>query len=564
MIKEQEKFSSILTEIIEIEKSCKLDFSDAEHLKHAVDKMLLPIAVVGEFSAGKSTLLNKFIGKNILSVDILPETAIPSELYYSEMEYAEAVRKDGSTLKLNTVEENPSPLSDFVCVRRYLNSENLKKLNSIILVDMPGFASPLDSHHAAIINYLDKAVHYIVFSPADSGTISDSLLRELKNIQSLKKDFTFFITKTDLKSEEDNKEISEKIQDDIDMYLGLKKQIYKINHNNAYDFSKIIQSLNPEIIFKNVFIEAMKDLLYSIRCSINIRLAALTNDKKKNDDAIEALRIAIIKLEKKRDSLIEEKKQYSYLEEAEKISNAIGKELNNSLDSLTKIALTSGSEGVQEEINSIVKSIVISDMNDVLEKISSSFSLNLGLEVKELDKLFQEFQSPDFLNKLQTNAQNWCNSNRSKLDSYINTRKHNAKSNTDITAGYTLVTGVLAAATNIAAPVIEVLIIALPTILSFIVDYIKEQKETQDIRKQLAGQIPSIKREIKNKTVEILKEQTQSIIEEISAKFEDMLNTKKLEIENTQKEAANISDIEEEIKILKSGYIKIEELEREI
>ena len=51
--------------------------------------------VVGVFCAEKSTMLNKHIGRDILSVSIKPETAIPAELYYSLEEYDERVYADG-------------------------------------------------------------------------------------------------------------------------------------------------------------------------------------------------------------------------------------------------------------------------------------------------------------------------------------------------------------------------------------------------------------------------------------------------------------------------------------
>lgn len=172
MLTTQQKFSGILTEVIRIAKDSSIDSTPAEHLQAAVEQMTLPIPVVGEFSAGKSTLLNKFIGKNVLKVNIQPETAVASELYYSVTEYAEGVNRDGSTVRLGRVDEANQSLANFMCVRRYINSENLQRLQPLVLVDMPGFASPLDHHNKAIINYLEKGVHYIVLTPVDSGTIT--------------------------------------------------------------------------------------------------------------------------------------------------------------------------------------------------------------------------------------------------------------------------------------------------------------------------------------------------------------------------------------------------------
>ena len=48
------------------------------------DNSCIKVPIVGDFSAGKSSLLNSFIGRNsLLPVDITPETAVAYELYYS-------------------------------------------------------------------------------------------------------------------------------------------------------------------------------------------------------------------------------------------------------------------------------------------------------------------------------------------------------------------------------------------------------------------------------------------------------------------------------------------------
>ncbi len=44
----------------------------------------------GEFSAGKSTLLNRFLGNSVLPTGITPETSLATELHYSANERIEA------------------------------------------------------------------------------------------------------------------------------------------------------------------------------------------------------------------------------------------------------------------------------------------------------------------------------------------------------------------------------------------------------------------------------------------------------------------------------------------
>lgn len=95
-LKSKELFLCTLDGVMSVRQDCGLENGKAEALKDAVQNMPLLVPVVGEFSAGKSTLLNTLMGKDVLAVSIVPETAIPAELYYSETEYDEGVRAEQS------------------------------------------------------------------------------------------------------------------------------------------------------------------------------------------------------------------------------------------------------------------------------------------------------------------------------------------------------------------------------------------------------------------------------------------------------------------------------------
>ena len=98
-------YADTLDELCTIKKDCGMAFDGTQRLKDAVDTMPLLVPVVGEFSAGKSTMLNKLIGRDMLAVSMKPETAIPAELYYSLEEYDEGVYADGRTERIGDVSQ---------------------------------------------------------------------------------------------------------------------------------------------------------------------------------------------------------------------------------------------------------------------------------------------------------------------------------------------------------------------------------------------------------------------------------------------------------------------------
>lgn len=549
------KFSSVLKQLIDIEKDCNVPYERTEQLKNAVENMNLLVPVVGEFSAGKSSLLNKFIGKQSLSVGIAPETAVPAELYYSQTEYDEGVHSDGRTERISDLS---SAAEKYVCVRRYINSQFLKDIQPLVLVDMPGFDSPLDAHNKAIFNYLDKGCHYIVITPVDAGTVSNSMLRQIQNILSFNKKCTFFVSKTDLRSDEEVQQVKQELSIGFENITGESEKVYEVNQNDISLFNSFIQSLNPDELYKNTFYESVKDSCYDVKSSLNTKIAALQSDKTKNLRAIEELKNSLKKIEEKKEKLIENAKKNSFAEEADSVANAVGRELNSNIDNLVQIAMSGGSEALSEEINSIVQSTVVANINNVMTSVSAKFSNEFNKDISGLNDVLAEYNISDVMTKLQDSARNLWNSGTSAVSQFISDQKSKSSS-TVATTLLTAAGGIFAAATSVFAPVVEVIIILLPTIINAIFGKTKENQQREKIRQSILGQIPGIKREIRGKVSQALQENSANMINKISEKYDEELNQKKAAIETASKEIDKTANIEAEIKKLTDCVAKTEQ-----
>ena len=537
MLNNQEKFIEILNRINEISISCDIDNKDIEQLLNLVENMPLIVPIVGDFSSGKSSLLNKFIGKDMLEVNIKPETAVPAELYYSEEEYDIGVDKDNNQIKLDNVKaEN---IKDYLYIKRYINSDNLKKIEPIILVDMPGFDSPLENHNRAIMSYLDKGIYYMALVPVDAGTITKSMLTQIKNIINFKKDFSIFITKTDLRSEANIKEVTEEIKNRLED-IDINKDIAYINQNDIRLFDSMIKELAPEKLFDSVFLDAVKDMCYNICNSINIKIAALKKDKNENDRTIKALEDSLKEIEKRKADMIEEVKTNQYEKEANEIINQVGKELNNNIDSLVNIALSGGSESLKEEILNIIQSVTIEKLGKVIEKLNSDINIQFSNDIKSLDKILSDYNINQFSDKILNVIERF--DIKSKIKNIKPEDSGDEADGKDKT--YKILTTAFAVLTDIITPIIEILIVFLPEILEL---FAKLQYK-KDVRSQILSQIPSIKRKLRPHIVDVLKKESEERINIISQSLDEELNKKKNEIEETQKQLDSNNNIEELIK----------------
>lgn len=148
-------------------------------------KVCMPI--IGKFSSGKSALVNTLLGysRKILKEDITPQTAVPTEIIYTDGEECAVMLQNDGTVRTLSLEEYSSQETEALAVKKarlYLHCRFLGEIPDIMLVDMPGFESGYEVHNKAIDDYLPQSLAYILTFPADDMIVRNSvgnILREL-------------------------------------------------------------------------------------------------------------------------------------------------------------------------------------------------------------------------------------------------------------------------------------------------------------------------------------------------------------------------------------------------
>lgn len=76
ILRAQTDFVEFLEQVLEVLKGVEIDKTECSTLLVSVQKQQLVIPVEGNFSTGKSTLLNRFLGSSVLPTGITPETSL--------------------------------------------------------------------------------------------------------------------------------------------------------------------------------------------------------------------------------------------------------------------------------------------------------------------------------------------------------------------------------------------------------------------------------------------------------------------------------------------------------
>lgn len=343
----------------------------------------IKVPLVGDFSAGKSSLLNTFMGlPNFLPTDILPQTAVSYELYYSEKEYLE-IWEDGEKKatypisQLNSLDTKPTYL-----VKLYVNNETIKSLNerNIIVVDMPGIDSGLEAHSNAIMNYIAEGTHFVVLTDCEQGTLRTTTVEFLNEIKKYGVGASLLLTKTDKKPESEIAGIKDSVGDIAkrnfgnDIYVGVTSAA----NNNTKDLESVLDSLDAQQLIETKYKLQVELFVKSIAQELEVQINLILSSKEDYSKKIEELKGA---KSKALASLKENNDKAQPVEgSADDILNDINEALNSSSTSLAT-ALFSGQD--IQQINATIVSVIRPVLLNSFKRELSEYQEVIGSAVQE-------------------------------------------------------------------------------------------------------------------------------------------------------------------------------------
>jgi len=554
----------------------------------------LVVPVVGAFSAGKSTMINGLLGTNVLPVAITPETSLATELHYSPENFIEAVKENGEidryhASEINKVTENAGK---YQYARLYLNNERLREIEPLVLVDMPGFDSPLDLHNTAITAYLDRGCYYIVLSSVEEGTITKSLERRLREIEGFGRDFSFFLSKANLRPNDTVDKLVSHYQTQIEDMLAVKAPVAPFG-NSPDEILECLKSIDVNKVFLKIYREPLLDICDDIITGISLQL----NVSKKNAEAVHSavreMENGIEKLRKKADSDIEDMKRRYSVTLVNDLVSAVGSALEDALEELTGIAVTGNNDKLTRSLNEIVRVALTSSIQEKLNDITKQISVDFSQSLQDLDKVMKDLDlDTHYLGNITEKVKNTLimldgliASNAPAINDYYDGRESLMIENKTeskfeagmeklavarpmLNMGFKAASGAGLAVTTI-NPVIGILIMFLPEIIETVAKLIggdQKEKIKETLRSKFSGEIfPSIKRKLREEIPGILNEQVKVMIQNVSGQYEEQIKQQSAVI-NSQiaQKSGNIEEDAEKEKRLNTVLADVKKIDGEI
>ena len=202
-----------LIEIAEYLKSDKVaDELKALERRLQDENVTLTLPLVGEFSSGKTSLINALTDSKQLEIATKPTTATIYLLHFGQdRQYATIHRADGSEETVEAIGSlKNSELADVPLVDIYDTSTRVPR--DLVLVDTPGLSSPDARHKDALIRFLPEA-DAILMTVDCNQQITKSLLRFIEESNLAGRKVYLIVTKCDTKPASDRESIKRYIAD---------------------------------------------------------------------------------------------------------------------------------------------------------------------------------------------------------------------------------------------------------------------------------------------------------------------------------------------------------------
>ena len=163
----------------------------------------LVLPVMGEFSSGKTTMINALTDNKQLETAAKPTTATIYEVHFCcDNCCAKIYYADDKVIDVEDIADlHNDEIADAMVVEVFDTSKKVP--SSIILVDTPGLSSPDPRHKQTLVDFLPKADGILLVSDINQPGLTKSLTDFIKTMELSNRRIYLILTKCDTKSEKE-------------------------------------------------------------------------------------------------------------------------------------------------------------------------------------------------------------------------------------------------------------------------------------------------------------------------------------------------------------------------
>lgn len=349
MYSKQKEINRQISNVEDLFGRLNINKGSIEKLKPLIERFEIRIPFIGQFSSGKSSIINALLGEKLLSTDITAETAIPSEVRHSPKISFSGCLEDGKVISITReqIEKNQlEALKPNGWLSIEMSSDFLANVPELVLVDLPGWDSDVEAHQNVIDKYIDRSLAYAVVVSAEEGTLRESLRLALKELSIHEKPVILVITKSHKRLANDVRDIKEQLVKQIKVLMGVEPLAVAVTSAHKQDIQELKVALlglqkQAEEIFNQSILVAWLGQLHHAKQILEVLASTEFNDAEAIKSEIDTLKLEMEEFENRL------QKETAQLEATagpmlSSIRMEVENDLHKQIDSLASNALNGG------------------------------------------------------------------------------------------------------------------------------------------------------------------------------------------------------------------------------
>lgn len=231
---------------------CQKEAKKAQELVEKLGSDMVTVSIIGQFKRGKSSMVNKILGENIMPVGIVPVTAAATRVIYGEkisafVDFLNGRREEIPLEDLDgfiNEQENQNNKLGVEKVTITCPSSILQK--GIELVDTPGVGSFHHNNTESAYKFM-KESDAVVFLLSVDSPINQIEIEFLESTKDFAAKLFFAVNKVDTVSESDLVSYQEYCSSILKRTTGLDAKIFPVSAKMGYGLEELTDAILKEV-----------------------------------------------------------------------------------------------------------------------------------------------------------------------------------------------------------------------------------------------------------------------------------------------------------------------------
>ncbi len=236
---------------------------------------VVDVVILGQFKAGKSSLINSFLEEPVLPVGVLPVTAVITRLFYGREKKAWVEKLNGEKAGISVsqldeyITEKNNPENKKQVFRVDISLPELKAFEKLRFIDTPGLGSVFAQNTEVTKNWYKNIGAAIVVVSA-MQPLSENDIELMRAAVEQSPEVYIIISKTDLVEKDELNDITAFVKEKVHKMFG--------NHFDVFPYSSKVANGNfKKQIVEGIFTKLSKQAHETNRRIADHKLQYLTN-----------------------------------------------------------------------------------------------------------------------------------------------------------------------------------------------------------------------------------------------------------------------------------------------